>query len=62
MVQALAEAGVIADFRAPNILRFGFSPLYTQFVDVWDTVVQLTTLVSNGTYQQDRFEQRGQVT
>jgi kynureninase len=62
MVQALAEAGVIADFRAPNILRFGFSPLYTQFVDVWDTVVQLTMLVSNGTYQQDRFEQRGQVT
>lgn len=42
VMQRLIERGVIGDFRAPDLLRFGFTPLYLRFVDVWDAVQVLS--------------------
>jgi kynureninase len=53
--QALIEEGVIADFRAPNILRFGFTPLYTSFEDVWKAVTTLVNIVESELYKEQRF-------
>jgi kynureninase len=38
LMQQLIARGIIGDFRAPNLLRFGFTPLYLRYVDVWDAV------------------------
>ncbi len=42
----LIERGVIPDYRRPDVIRFGFSPLTTRFVDVWDGVDALRELLS----------------
>jgi kynureninase len=44
----LIERGVIPDFRRPDVIRFGFSPLTTRFVDVWDGVDALRGLLARG--------------
>jgi len=62
MMQALIARGVIGDFRAPDILRFGFTPLYTRFVDVWDAVEHLVQVLHSGEWREPRFNQRSAVT
>ncbi|NKI93017.1 kynureninase [Rhizobacter sp. SG703] len=62
IMQALIARGVIGDFRAPDLLRFGFTPLYTRFVDVWDAVEHLAQVLQTGEWQQARFNQRAAVT
>ncbi|MBC7994793.1 MAG: kynureninase [Rhizobacter sp.] len=62
MMQALIARGVIGDFRAPDILRFGFTPLYTRFIDVWDAVEQLAQVLHSGEWREPRFNQRSAVT
>jgi kynureninase len=62
IVQALIARGVIGDFRAPDILRFGFTPLYTSFADVWDAVQQLVEVLESGEWREPRFQTRAAVT
>ncbi|HLZ84012.1 MAG TPA: kynureninase [Caulobacteraceae bacterium] len=62
IVQALIARGVIGDFRAPDILRFGFTPLYLRFVDVWDAVEALRDVLATGEYRDPRFAERAAVT
>ena len=58
----LIARGVVGDFRAPNVLRFGFTPLYLRFVDVWDAVEHLRDVLTTGEWQQPRFHQKAAVT
>lgn len=62
VMQALIARGVIGDFRAPDLLRFGFTPLYTRFVDVWDAVDRLAATLDSGEWREPRFAIRGVVT
>lgn len=62
IVQALIARGVIGDFRAPDILRFGFSPLYSRFVDAWDAVDRLDRILVSGEWRDPRFGVRAAVT
>ncbi len=44
LCKSLIERGVIVDFREPDVIRLGLSPLTTRFVDVWDAVDALRRL------------------
>ena len=61
-MQALIARGVVGDFRAPDILRFGFTPLYTRFVDAWDAAEQLSEVLASAEWRQPQFNQRAKVT
>jgi kynureninase len=62
VMQALIARGVIGDFRAPDILRFGLTPLYLRFVDVWDAVQILREVLNSGAWDRPEFEARAAVT
>jgi kynureninase len=50
VMQALIVRGVIGDYREPEIMRFGFTPLYTSYCEVWDAVEILRDILDNGSY------------
>jgi kynureninase len=50
VMQALIARGVIGDYREPEIMRFGLTPLYTSYADVWDAVEILRDILDNGSY------------
>ncbi len=62
VMQALIHRGVIGDYREPRILRFGFTPLYTGFADVWDAVETLRDLLDTAAWDDPRFRTRAAVT
>jgi kynureninase len=62
VTQALIARGVIGDHRPPDIVRFGFSPLYVRHVDVWDAVDDLAALLASGDWDRPAFHARATVT
>ncbi len=68
IVQALIARGVIGDYRAgdggrhKDILRFGFTPLYIGFADVWNAVEQLKQVLETGEWQRPEFNRKHAVT
>ena len=62
IMQALIERGVIGDFRAPDILRFGLTPLYLRYVDVWDAVEILADIMASETWKDPKYHARAAVT
>ena len=62
LVAALIERGIIGDFRAPDIARFGFAPAYLRFVDVWDAVEVIVDTLTSEDHRAERFTVRPTVT
>jgi kynureninase len=53
---------VTGDFRSPDLLRFGFAPLYTRFVDAWDAVEALRDVLASGCWREPMYRRRAAVT
>jgi len=61
-MQALIARGVIGDFRAPDIMRFGFTPLYIDEGDVDAAVAIIADVMQNDLWDTDEYKQRSRVT
>jgi kynureninase len=62
VMQALIARGIVGDFRAPNLMRFGFTPLYTSFEDAWRAADALADILATREWDQPRFRERRKVT
>jgi len=62
LVLAMIEQGIIGNFRAPDIMRFGFAPLYLRFADIWDASEMLAPCVNTEVWREPRYSQRLAVT
>ena len=62
VMRALIDRGVIGDFRAPDILRFGFTPLYLGFAELWDAVATLKTILATRAWDRPEYHARATVT
>ncbi len=62
IMQALIARGVIGDFRAPDILRFGFTPLYTAMADVEGAVAILREVMAGNLWDRPDYKRRARVT
>ncbi len=62
IMQALIARGIIGDFRAPDILRFGFTPMYLGFAELWDAVATLRAIMETRSWDRPEFHKRLKVT
>jgi kynureninase len=62
VMRALIDRGVIGDFRAPDTLRFGLTPLYTRYEDVWHAVATLRDVLQTQCWSEPRYAVRAAVT
>ena len=62
VMQALIARDVVGDFRAPDVMRFGFTPLYTRYVDCWEAVACLRQILESGCWREPSYSVRGAVT
>ena len=60
--QALIDRGVIGDFRAPDILRLGFTPLYLGYAELWDAVAALKDIMAERVWDRPEYHARAMVT
>ena len=61
-MQALIARGVIGDFRTPDILRFGVTPLTLGYAELWDAVGVLRDVLATEAWRDERFRKRNRVT
>jgi kynureninase len=62
IVQALIDSNVVGDFRSPDVARFGLTPLYLGFEEVWSAVEIIAELLATERWREPRFAVRGKVT
>ena len=53
---------MIGDFRAPDVVRFGLTPLYLGYEDIWEAVERIRRILESGSWRDPRFAVRGKVT
>jgi kynureninase len=61
-MRALAERGVIGDFRAPDVLRFGFAPLYNRYAEIGVLVSSILDMMHSGAWKQPDYAVRQAIT
>lgn len=61
-IRALVERGVIGDYREPEVLRFGVTPLYLSYEDIWNAVQHIKAVFENREWANPKFKERGAVT
>jgi kynureninase len=61
VMQALIARGVIGDFRQPDIMRFGLTPLYLRYADVWRAADILREVIETGAWDRPEFKRRAKV-
>ena len=61
-MQAVIDRGVIGDFRAPDIMRFGFTPLYIDGGDVSAAVKVISDVMNNDLWDEDKYKVKSRVT
>ncbi|WP_299882216.1 kynureninase [uncultured Sulfitobacter sp.] len=61
-MQAVIARGVVGDFRAPDIMRFGFTPLYIDAADVTRAVGIIADVMNNDLWDDDQYKVRARVT
>jgi kynureninase len=61
VMQALISRGVIGDFREPDILRFGLTPLYLRFEDVWRATQILREIIATAAWDRPELRARAKV-
>lgn len=61
-MQALIDQGVVGDFRAPDIMRFGVTPLYIGEEEIHEAVEILARILRGATWDQPKYQQRKRVT
>ncbi|OWJ66521.1 kynureninase [Inquilinus limosus] len=62
VMQALIARGVIGDFRAPDVMRFGLTPLYLGYADVFDAVAAVEDVITSKAFEAPEFQRRHAVT
>lgn len=62
IMQSLISRGIIGDYREPNILRFGISPLYMRYEDVWSAIICLKNIMQSNEWDSSNFKIRNYVT
>ena len=62
ITQALKQQGIVVDFRAPDIIRFGFAPLYNSYMDIWKSVTALQEIISTKSWDREEYKSQSTVT